>query len=333
MLEVEASDDTIDLLATYGQPAHLPRETPYEREQRLATFLNCILLWIWADETPISRRTIQFHLWGVLFNHLQFESSASATDFCSEPQLLAVMPGSATGAFLSSVMAEIVKDMQELGHMADDGHLALDDGTELTWKLRMDKADSPMLAHKGGKSSAGNAHQKCACCNASVFMYRDTRECMTCTSTSLQAVDTFARKAAAIGNFSAHIDVRAARVETLKELLRHFDQPVHVDELKPELEARAIALCDGVVSVPQVLGGLPYGSVPQMNGVQLFYDYALHGVKGLAEIIRTEIKRRLSKSDTTSFQEMEKACLGNKTYYSGKQGGMVWYGMGWGGVG
>eukprot|EP00966_Prymnesium_polylepis_P169330 3915315-Prymnesium_polylepis.1 len=54
-----------------------------------------------------------------------------------------------------------------------------------------------------------------------------------------------------------------------------------------------------------------------MRNVQVTYDYVLHGVQGLAEVIRTELKAQLSKTNTEALVQMEQEVLGNKTYYTG----------------
>ena len=318
LLQLHADDDCVVALQLHGAALRLPNESEYEREQRAATYQNRIPIWTWADDTPISRRTMQFHLWGVVHSHLTMVSTEAAAEFCRSPQLMVVMPGSATSSFLGDVMEHVVSDMEELGSMADDGELVLGDGTKLTWLLRFDKDDSPMAAHKAGKSSAGNAHQKCACCNANVFEYRDTPACLDCQPTSLKDVDAFARTAMSVDGFSKHLDVRAARVPQVTALLQKFGKPVGADELGAELEARAIALCDGVVGLPLLLGRHSYDELPaQVQCVQITYDYVLHGVKGLAESIRTEVKARLSKANTEAFTQLEQSVLGNKTYYTG----------------
>ena len=69
---------------------------------------------------------------------------------CSDPQLLVCMPGSATGAFLRTVTEAVVMDLQALSAMAEDGELVLRDGSRVVWRLRIVKADSPMLAHMAG---------------------------------------------------------------------------------------------------------------------------------------------------------------------------------------
>ena len=318
LLLLHADDDNRVVLHLHGADMGAEDEDLYEREQRAATYQNRIRLWTWADDTPISRRTMQFHLWGVAHSHLQFVSSEEAAEWCRAPQLMVVMPGSATANFLGNVMEKVYADFEELANLSDDGELVLADGTRLTWEHRFDKDDGPMAAHKAGRSSAGNAHQKCACCNACVFNYRDTRECLACELTDLKAVDTFARKAMSVDGFSAHLDVRGARVGQVKALLRKFGQPVRADELAPQLEARAIALCDGVVGLPLLFGRTPFEELPhQMRNVQIVYDYVLHGVKGLVEVIRTALKALLSKTNTESFVQMEQQVLGNKTYYTG----------------
>ena len=66
------------------------------------------------------------------------------------------------------VMWEIVQDWETLGEMSEQGELVLSDGTVITFEVRFDKNDAPMLAHKGGVSPAGTAAQKC--CSAAPFV-------------------------------------------------------------------------------------------------------------------------------------------------------------------
>jgi len=61
--------------------------------------------------------------------HLQFVSSEEAAEWCRAPQLMVVMPGSATANFLGDVMENVFADFEELANLADDGELVLADGT------------------------------------------------------------------------------------------------------------------------------------------------------------------------------------------------------------
>ena len=226
LIACEADDDNRVVLHHYKQPQTITGESDYDREQRAAKCLNRIDLWYWADDTPISARTIQFHYWGILYNHLQMRGTEEATTFCSDPQLLVVTPGDASAAFLASVMREVVKDMQELGRLCDDGELCLSDGTKMTWRLRICKADSPMLATLFGKSSSGRAYRKCACCSAISYTYRDLTISHECELDTLQDIDEFAMKASKVAGFHGHFDPRTARKSQNAALLRAFGENV-----------------------------------------------------------------------------------------------------------
>ena len=270
-----------------------------------------------ADDTPIIKRTFQVHLWGLMPNHLTFLWSKDAANFCSDPQFLVVMPGDASGDFLSLVVRPIVEDMQLLDEMSADRELMLRDGTVLTWKLRLAKADAPMLGHLAGTSSSGGAFRKNALSVAHVNQLRDLNACLNARPRTLEGTDKFARRLMALPGFEKHIDVRGARLADVKGLLREFHLPVRKNELRPELEARAIEFVQGTVGLPHLLGGLPFGVVQGMKEVQLCYDYPLHGAKGLAAEFRRLIKQWLPKGLRETFTALEKETIGNKAYYTG----------------
>ena len=278
-----------------------------------------------ADDSPISRRTLQVHTWGIVYSHMNMRSTAVAHRFCAAPQLHAIMPGNASGEFLAMVMKEIMQDWQALGEMSEEGELMLKDGTLITFETRFDKDDAPMLAHKYGVSSAGGAAQRCSLCSAFSSHIPCTSVCMECKPRTLEGQDTWARKLMAAGGFTRHIDIRSARKGELIRLLRAFGKPVtsaHAvrDGFDPAavLEERSLNLAAGVVSLPAALGGLRYGTVPCIKRQEALYDYALHGGKGLADAIRQRVKSSLRKADRSSFNEIESKIMGAKTYYNGK---------------
>jgi hypothetical protein len=238
--------------------------------------------------------------------------SKDAAEFCSAPKLLVAMPGNATGDFLGMVMKVVVEDLQDLGKMSADGELQLADGTLLTWRLMLDKDDSPMLAHKGGKSSAGSAHKKCARCSSHAFTYRDTVECLDFEPTTLESTDALARKIMAVEGFGSGIDLRRARVGQLRNLLHALNIKVGRKAKREELFQLASEAAMGVVSQPRVLGGLPYGTVEQMKSLMLLYDYSLHGVKGIGAEIRAAVKKGLDTGSKLTFDPIEAGVMGNK---------------------
>ena len=242
--------------------------------------------------------------------------SEKASEFCSEPQLMVAMPGTASSDFLSIVMKEVVEDMQELGRMADAGDLVLDDGTLIGWSLKVDKNDGPMMAMKAGRASTGSAFHKCARCPIHAWRYRDTALCLDSEPDTIESSDTLARKVMAVDGFSRGIDLRKARKPQLEELLRACGEPAHPKALRPEVFEAASRVTHGLVSLPRVLGGLPFGTVPQMNRAVVLYDYVLHGVKGIGAEIRAALKKGLGKLKV-SFDQIEVGVMGNKSYYTG----------------
>jgi len=116
--------------------------------------------------------------------HLQFVSSEEAAEWCRAPQLMVVMPGSATANFLGNVMEKVYADFEELANLSDDGELVLADGTRRSEGRRhvREKGDerrrllgAPRRARRSRRPGEGAAPQ----IRPTAFGLRGCRPCWT----------------------------------------------------------------------------------------------------------------------------------------------------------
>ena len=314
LIELEADDDNVAVLRHHDADARVEGESLGEREMRAADVMNVIRLWFWADDSPMLKLTLQFHLWGILFDGWSMRNAEAAWQFCSEPQVEVVTPGNASADFLAWVQDHRTQDTVALGK---DG-FTLKDGTRMRVQFRMIKADGPMLAMLANTHASGGSHHKSVLSGAHAHNAADLRATLGVPLRTLEDIHAFATKCAAVDGFAHKIDMRKARAGQIRKLLDAIDpNPPPARTLKPALERRAIGLVQGVNGKPLALGGLAPSQVEGASMLELFYDVCLHGCTGQLKALRAHLKTRLSADDKDAFVAWERRVVGDKDAWSG----------------
>ena len=313
---LDHADFVTERLLEIGEARQMPGEDERGRETRLAWHQNFIMLSIWADDSPIAKKTIQLHLLAVLLDHLAYRNCGEAQLACSRPSLHVIIAVGATLTDLRFVQENVTLDLQSLHR----DPLVMDDGTEVGTSTRAGTGDAPIHGHLFGTCSSGGGHCKCANCEQRVSRYTDLTEAALGTALrTLQATDELARRVCGVTGFETHTDLRKATKAQVYNLIRTLAPAVPRDGLlKPELVKKALGLTRHITHRPAILEGLQsFGSAVGFSLLESWYDIPLHGLTGVIKQMRPLLKAKLSKSDRETFTTLETQVLGDKSHYDG----------------
>ena len=268
---------------------------------------NTLLLWRWADGSPILSKTFLLHLWGVLFDHKSFHFSVECEQWCFTPRLGLIIPISDSGENLQWVQGFVTRKWRALSS------ITLQDGTKMRFKYRFLKGDAP-IQQKFAGCNTGNAIYRCWLCDQPMRAFVDLNACcMDAQPRDLHALhERAASLMAAIPGCQKSISPRALPANSVRMLLRKLNVAPDKDT-KKQLN-QAIHAVKGINAKPLILGGCAPEDLPILKELEFAPDFPLHVLKGLLADLRALIKESLPKPERGRWEEAEKSLIAKEVY-------------------
>ena len=283
------------------------RADPKRLLQALEEKQNTLLLWRWADGSPILSKTFLLHLWGVVFDHKAFHFSLECELWCFTPRLGLVIPISDSGENLLWVQGFVARKWRSFSP------ITLQDGTQLRFEYRFLKGDAP-IQQKFAGCNTGNAIYRCWLCDKAMRSFVDLSGCMdSSTPRDLQSLyDRASHLASAVARGCKHINPRQLDANGVRALLRKLG--IEPRGQSNERLNQAIHAVKGINARPLMLGGHSPEDLPILRGLEFAPDFSLHVLKGLLADMRSLIKERLPKADRGRWEEQEKRLIAKEVY-------------------
>ena len=266
---------------------------------------NTLLLWRWADGSPILGKTFLLHLWGVLFDHKSFHFSLESQHWCFTPRLGLIIPISDSGENLLWVQGFVARNWRA------PASLTLKDGTIMRLKYRFLKGDAP-IQQKFAGCNTGNAIYRCWLCDSPMRKFVDLNGCMQSQPRDLHTINERACSLATVKGCQKSINPRALDAHSVRVLLRKLG--VTPDQQAKKQLNQAIHAVKGINARPLILGGLSPEDLPILKELEFAPDFPLHVLKGLIADLRALIKESLPKPDRRRWEEAEKTLIAKEVY-------------------